>query len=154
MGLAPGGFAAGCLGSPHQFNPFADEISFLLGTLSLTDVGVTAYAGAAALLQSKDNLAASASILAAESHHAGSLRTLLAMFGQQAVFNAISAVRARLGSGKEAGRSIPNFNYNIAPVDFDGLIYRRTSAEVLNIVCNGMPTGGGFFPSRANGTIR
>ncbi len=146
--------AAGLIPAGTQFNPFADEISFLLGALSLTDVGVTAYAGAAALLQSKDNLAASASILAAESYHAGSLRTLLATFGQQGVFNAISAVRARLGNGKEAGLSIPNFNYNIAPVDSDGLIYRRTSAEVLNIVYNGVPTGGGFFPSRANGTIR
>ncbi len=146
--------AAGLIPAGTQFNPFKDEVSFLLGALSLTDVGVTAYAGAAALLQSKDNLAASASILAAESYHAGSLRTLLAMFGQQTVFNAISAVRARLGNGKEAGLSIPNFNYNIAPVDSDGLIYRRTSAEVLNIVYNGVPTGGGFLPDRANGTIR
>jgi len=104
--------------------------------------------------RAKDSLAASASILAAESDHAGSLRTLLAMFGQQAVFNAISAVRAHLGNGKEAGLSIPNFNYNIALVDSDGLIYRRTSAEVLNIVYNGVPTGGGFFPNQANGTIR
>jgi len=48
---------------------------------------------------------------------------------------------------------IPNFNCNIAPVDSDGLIYRRTSAKVLNIVYNGVPTGG-FFPNRANGTIR
>ena len=146
--------AAGLIPAGTQFNPFANEVNFLLGALSLTDVGVTAYAGAAALLQSKDNLAASASILAAEAYHAGSLRTLLAMFGEQATFNAISAVRARLGNGKEAGLSIPNFNYNIAPVDTDGLIYRRTSAEVLNIVYSGVPTGGGFFPDRVNGAIR
>lgn len=146
--------AAGLIPPGTQFNPFADEVSFLLGALSLTDVGVTAYAGAARLLQSKDNLDAAASILAAEAYHAGSLRTLLAMFGQQTVFNAISAVRARLGNGKEAGLSIPNVNYNIAPVDSSGLVYRRTAAEVLNIVYNGVPTGGGFFPNRANGTIR
>ena len=146
--------AAGLIPAGTQFNPFANEVNFLIGALSLTDVGVTAYAGAAALLVSKDNLAASASILAAESYHAGSLRTLLGMFGQQATFNAISAVRARLGNGKDAGLSIPNFPYNIAPVDSDGLIYRRNAVEVLNIVYNGIPNGGGFFPNRANGTIR
>jgi len=146
--------AAGLIPAGTQFNPFADEVSFMLGALSLTDVGVTAYAGAARLLQNKDNLDASASILAAEAYHAGSLRTLLAMVGQQNVFNAISAVRARLGNGKEAGLSIPKFNYNIAPVNSDGLVYRRTAAEVLNIVYNGVPTGGGFFPDRVSGTIR
>ena len=146
--------AAGLIPAGTQFNPFLNETNFLIGALSLTDVGVTAYAGAARLLQSKDNLDAAASILAAEAYHAGSLRTLLSAVGQQGVFNAISAVRARLGNGKEAGLSIPNFNYNIAPVDSDGLVYRRTAAEVLGIVYNGVPNGGGFFPDRANGTIR
>ena len=146
--------AAGLIPAGTQFNPFLNETNFLLGALSLTDVGVTAYAGAARLLQSKDNLDAAASILAAEAYHAGSLRTLLCSFGQQNVFNAISAVRAKLGNGKEQGLSIPNFPDNIAPVDGDGLVYRRTAAEVLGIVYNGIPSGGGFFPDRANGTIR
>ncbi len=146
--------AAGLIPAGTQFNPFADEVSFMVGALSLTDVGVTAYAGAARLLQSKDNLDAAASILAAEAYHAGSLRTLLAIFGQQDRFNAISAVRARLGGGKEQGLSIPNVRYNIAPVDGDGLVYRRTAAEVLGVVYNGRPTGGGFLPNQANGTIR
>ena len=146
--------AAGLIPAGTQFNPFLNETNFLIGALSLTDVGVTAYAGAARLLQSKDNLDAAASILAAESYHAGSLRTLLCQFGQQNVFNAISAVRARLGNGKDAGLSIPNFPDNIAPVDTDGLVYRRTAGEVLGIVYNGVPSGGGFFPNRANGTIR
>ena len=70
------------------------------------------------------------------------------------MFNAISAVRARLGNGKDEGLSIPNIPDNIAPVDSDGLVYRRTAAEVLGIVYNGIPSGGGFFPNRANGTIR
>ncbi len=146
--------AAGLIPAGTQFNPFADEVSFLIGALSLTDVGVTAYAGAARLLQSKDNLDAAAGILAAEAYHAGSLRTALAMLGQQGRFNAISAVRARLGNGKDQGLSIPNVKYNIAPVDSDGLVYRRTAAEVLGVVYNGVPNGGGFLPDRANGTIR
>ena len=146
--------AAGLIPAGTQFDPFLNETNFLIGALSLTDVGVTAYAGAARLLQSKDNLDAAASILAAEAYHAGSLRTLLCLFGQQNVFNAISAVRARLGNGKDQGLSIPNFPDNIAPVDGDGLVYRRTAGEVLGIVYNGVPSGGGFFPDRANGTIR
>ena len=146
--------AAGLIPAGTQFNPFADEVSFMIGAISLTDVGVTAYAGAARLLQSKDNLDAAASILAAESYHAGALRTLLAMFGQQNAVNAISAVRARVGGGKDQGLSLPNLNYNIAPVDTDGFVYRRTAAEVLGVVYNGVRTGGGFLPNQANGAIR
>jgi len=146
--------AAGLIQPGTRFNPFANETNFMLGGLALTDVGVTAYAGAARLLVSKYNLDASASILSAESYHAGALRTLLAMFGQQNIFNATSNVPARLGNGKDAELSVPNIRYNIAPVDSDGLIYRRTAAEVLNIVYSGVPTGGGFLPDRANGTIR
>jgi len=146
--------AAGLIPAGGQFNPFLNETNFLLGALSLTDVGVTAYAGAARLLQSKDNLDAAASILAAEAYHAGSLRTLLCSFGQQNIFNAISAVRGALSRGKDQGLSTSVFPDNIAPVDNDGLVYRRTAGEVLSIVYNGVPTGGGFFPNQANGTIR
>jgi hypothetical protein len=146
--------AAGLIPAGTQFNPFADEISFMLGAFILTDVGVTAYAGSARLLTNRDNVDAAAGLLATEAYHAGAIRFTLGLFNQQAAGNAISAVRARLSNGKDAGLSVGNVNYNIANVDSDGLTFRRTADEVLNVVYNGVRTGGGFLPNRANGTIR
>ena len=40
------------------------------------------------------------------------------------------------------------------PVGKDGLVYRRTAAEVLGVVYNGILNGNGLFPDRANGAIR
>ncbi len=137
-----------------QFNPFADEVSFLLGAFIFEDVGVTAYAGAAQLIQNKDYLAAAASILAIEAYHAGTVRTVLGSLGQQAAANAISAVRASAGNGKEQPLSLANLSINTSPADSDSLAFRRTTTEVLNIVYNGRSTGGGFLPNQANGTIR
>ena len=137
-----------------QFNPFADEVSFLLGAFIFEDVGVTAYAGAAQLIQNKDYLAAAASILAIEAYHAGTVRTVLGSLGQQAAANAISAVRASAGGGKEQPLSLANLSINTSPADGDSLAFRRTTTEVLNIVYNGRSTGGGFLPNQANGTIR
>jgi len=146
--------AAGLIPAGTQFNPFADEISFLLGAFTLTDVGVTAYAGAARLLTNANNIDAAAGLLATEAYHAGAIRFTLDLFNQQIAGNAISTVRARLSNGKDSGLSLPNIPFNIANVDSDGLTFRRTSAEVLNVVYNGVSTGGGFLPNRANGTIR
>ena len=146
--------AAGLIPAGTQFNPFADEISFLLGAFILTDVGVTAYAGSARLLTNANNIDAAAGLLATEAYHAGAIRFTLDLFNQQVAGNAISSVRARLSNGKDAGLSTATVPYNIANVDSDGLTFRRTSAEVLNVVYNGVSTGGGFLPSRANGTIR
>ena len=137
-----------------QFNPFADEVSFLLGAFVFEDVGVTAYAGAAALLQNKDYLSAAASILAIEAYHSGTVRTVLGALGQQSAADAISAVRAKLGNGKEQGIVVGNLRFNTSPSDSDSLAYRRTTTEVLNIVYAGRSTGGGFLPNQANGTIR
>jgi len=146
--------AAGLIPAGTQFNPFADEISFLLGAFILTDVGVTAYAGSARLLTNANNIDAAAGLLATEAYHAGAIRFTLDLFNQQIAGNAISTVRARLSNGKDSGLSLANVPYNIANVDSDGLTFRRTSAEVLNVVYNGVSTGGGFLPNRANGTIR
>jgi len=137
-----------------QFNPFADEVSFLLGAFIFEDVGVTAYAGAARLLQNKDCLDAAASILAIEAYHSGTVRTVLGALGQQSAANAISAVRASLGNGKEQGLTVGNLRFNTSPSDSDSLAFRRSATEVLNVVYAGRSTGGGFLPNQANGTIR
>lgn len=146
--------AAGLIVPGQTFNPFADDVSFLLGSFVFEDVGVTAYAGAARLISNKDYLEAAGAILAVEAYHGGSIRTLLANIGAGAAANAISNLRATLGGGNEEGIIIPGLSYNTCPGDINGLAFRRTTAQVLNIVYAGGTGGGGFTPAGFNGTIR
>ncbi len=146
--------AAGLITASQTFNPFADDVSFLLGAFVFEDVGVTAYAGAARLITNKDYLEAAGGILAVEAYHAGSIRTLLANIGAGVAANAISGVRAALGGGKEQGITIPGLNYNAVAADSASLAFRRSTTEVLNIVYAGTTGGGGFTPAGFNGTIK
>ena len=95
-----GGFrAAGrAAGLGNNFDPFADEVSFMLGGVLFEDVGVTAYKGAAPLLTNKAILEAAAGILAVEGYHMGALRSILYRRGDRArrAVNAISDARDAL----------------------------------------------------------
>ena len=159
--IPPGGF----------FNPFADEVSFFLGAFALTEVGVTAYAGAAALISSPAVLSAAASILAIEAYHAGAIRGLLTQsaagiglpvdtnraslvpFQSQAIANLQS-----VATGTVSGIGILNPQNGFAQIsnrDGNALAYRRTTAQVINVVENGSGAShrGGFFPNGLNGNI-
>ena len=154
--------AAGLIVPGQTFNPFADEIGFLLGAFIFEDVGVTAYSGAAPLITSKPLLSYAASVLAVEAYHGGAIRALLCNLGGQAAANKITGLRAQLsasglpGEGDERALTTPGGNfYNIAPTDEQGQTFRRTPRQVLNIVYGGVnaPTGL-FFPAGMNGAIR
>lgn len=147
--------AAGLIAPGQTFNPFADDVSFLLGAFIFEDVGVTAYAGAARLITNKDYLEAAAAILAVEAYHAGSIRTLLANIGAGVAANAISATRAAVsGKADDQGILVPGNNFNAVSADSNSLAFRRTTSQVLNIVYLGGASGGyGFFPNKTNGTI-
>lgn len=152
--------AAGLINSSQTFDPFADEVSFLLGAFVFEDVGVTAYGGAAALITNKDILSYAASVLAVEAYHAGTVRTLIANIGGGAAANSIARLRAQLsggqaGTGGEVALITPTSNYNFAPTDSQAQTFRRSPREVLNIVYGAQNVANGlFFPAGMNGTIR
>ncbi len=144
--------AAGLIGPTGTFDPFADEISFLLGAYIFEDVGVTAYAGAANLLTNPDNLSYAASVLAVEGYHAGAIRGYLSQIGAGDATNAISALRNKLGGVPDNGTSTTDNPFTFNNVDYNGQTYRRTTQQVLNIVFGGASaTAGLFFPKGVNG---
>ena len=148
--------AAGLIVPGQTFNPFADEICFLLGAFVFEDVGVTAYSGAASLITDRNLLSYAASVLAVEAYHGGAIRALLANLGGQATVGRITALRSVLsGADDERVISFQGNNYFIAPTDQQGQTFRRTPRQVLNIVYGGANTTAGlFFPAGMNGTIR
>jgi hypothetical protein len=153
--------SAGLIVAGQTFNPFADDISFLLGASIFEDVGVTAYCGAASSIVNPTYLTAAAGILAVEAYHSGAIRTLLANLGAGVAFNAISALRGTLsaavggaGTQAEQGILIPGNSYNFIPNDSNALAFRRTTAQVLNIVYGGGAASNYlFFPNKLNGSI-
>ena len=167
---------SGAIPAGSVFNPFADEISFFLGAYTLTEVGVTAYAGAAALISSPAVLSAAASILATESYHAGSIRGVLTQssvgFGTLGLSvpadaptgallpfqtQAIATAQSQESNALTAMAIVfPNtLNAQISATDGNALQFRRTPAQVLSVVQGGPSrTNGNFFPNGLNGNIR
>jgi hypothetical protein len=155
--------AAAAAGLPSNFNPFADDFSFLLGAYTLTEVGVTAYQGAAPFITNKTFLSAAAGIMATEAYHIGSIRSLL--FAQQSNFLTpataqISALRARLSGmqddqGIGGDQSTINGGFpspsNVTNTDPSAIAFARTPRQVLNVVYQAPGAQrGGFFPNGVN----
>ena len=144
--------AAG-LGS--SFNPFASEDNFILGAYIFEDVGVTAYHGAAPLVQNKTILLAAAGILGTESYHASLVRTLLFQLGYGTQTQAISALRATLSGAADDYGVDQNGTSSIVLTDANAITFARTPRQVLNIVYGAVnATSGLFFPQGLNGAIR
>ena len=149
--------AAGLITQGQSFNPFADEISFLLGAFIFEDVGVTAYGGAISSISTPGYVTAAAAIQAVEGYHAATIRTLLASIGAGVAVNKISALRGALSGASptdDQGIIMPNGAVNLVPADINALTFRRTPRQVLNIVYFAQnATKGGFYPNGMNGTI-
>ncbi len=154
--------AAGLVGPGQAFDPYASDEAFLLGAFIFEDVGVTAYKGAAPLIENKTYLEAAAGILAAEAYHAGLVRTVLYSKGLNAPSlrtsaDAISRARDSLDNSKSQDQGISGSadTSNIVPLDENGIAYSRSPDDVLNIVylSKDAVTRGGFFPAGVNGSL-
>jgi hypothetical protein len=150
--------AAVAAGLGAGFDPFANEINFLIGAFIFEDVGVTAYKGAAPLLGGSNIVEAAAGILAVEAYHASAVRVLLYQLGA-ATRNAAQAISdlrdAADGPGDKDQGVVLAGKANIVPADTNALAFSRSVREVLNIVYLGMNApSGGFFPNGVNGAIR
>jgi hypothetical protein len=153
--------AAQAAGIGPNFDPFANETNFLLGAFIFEDVGVTAYKGASPLIQNPDFLEAAAGILAVEAYHSGGIRTRVFDLGPTGhnLAQQISDLRdAADGPGDKDQGVVLNGAFNLVPSDANGVVFSRTTSEVLRIVYltpGATPASrGGFFPNGVNGTIR
>lgn len=121
---------------------FRNQAEFLTVAAIFEDVGVSAYGGAAPIIDNAQILSAAARIALTEAQHAGVLRSLVS--------------RAALAIPQVDAKAIPtigNAGGRLFFVDGNGLSIVRTPAEVLKIVYGGGSSSGGFFPSGVNGTI-
>ena len=172
---------ANAAGIATAFDPFANDLDFLIGAYIFEDVGVTAYSGAAPLITTPAYLAAAAGILAVEAYHAGLIRTSIFIAdptgsaGLQGYTQQISATRMALdgsstvddiGVGFQTTSTEPTGTALGAATIVDAQTgspnysktYSRTTTQVLQIVTGNAtppPTGtkftGVFFPAGLNG---
>lgn len=152
--------AAEAAGLGSDFDPFANDMTFLLGGMLFEDVGVTAYAGAAPLIKEKKHLEAAAGILAVEAYHMGMARSQLYRMGEKAweAANAISDARDKVDGSEDKDQGIQvEGKANFVPSTQDAMAFRRTPQEVLRIVYLSDKDGtssGGFYPEGMNGAIK
>ncbi|MES2339458.1 MAG: ferritin-like domain-containing protein [Pseudomonadota bacterium] len=160
--------AAGLLtGTSTGFDPYFSDENFLLAAFLFEDVGVTAYKGGVRFLNTPAVLEAAAGIHAAESYHAGLVRTVLYRKGLSTASlitatESISNARDSLDGASDLDQGIApsgsgaSIKSNIVPTDASGIAFTRTPGQVLNIVYlnSRAATGGGFFPAGVNGNIR
>lgn len=147
--------AAGLVGPKGFFDPYQDDVSFLIGAYIFEDVGVTAYLGAAASITTPAYLTAAASILAVEAYHASEVRLQLLQRNKGEVTTKISALRAALANANDDQGVKLDGKPNIVPTDSNSLAFPRTTSQVLNIVYGGGSASGYlFYPNMMNGTIK
>lgn len=150
--------AAQAAGIGPEFDPFDNEINFLLGAFIFEDVGVTAYRGGAGLLTNSDVISAAAGVLGTEAYHAGLIRTTLISLQDPTVSDIaekISDLRDALDGPSDDDQDLwKNGKANVVPTDRDGLVFARTTRQVLNIVYGAVDASSGlFYPQGMNGAI-
>ncbi len=122
---------------------FGSQAEFLTLARAFEDIGVTAYGGAAPLIQNSAILGYAARILAVEAEHSGNIRAAVARLGVP-----ITALDG-------ADHVPPPSGSQYFSTDASALTEVRTPGQVLYVAFGGAAnaTSGGFFPSGVNGTL-
>ncbi|MED6134987.1 hypothetical protein PIB30_042085 [Stylosanthes scabra] len=157
-----------------SFDPYANDINYLIASYAIPYVGLNGYVGANPLLKSTNAKSLIAGLLGVESGQDAVIRALLYErwnqrvrpydFSVAAFTNAISGIRNTLGRGgvKDEGLLVPkelgaeaNVTGNILAGNSYSVAYARTPQEILRIVYGtgheGVP--GGFYPKGGDGDI-
>ena len=160
--------AAGIVAAGASFNPFASDENFLLAAFLFEDLGVTAYKGAVPLITNTAYMQAASGILATEAYHAAIIRSTLYAKGvatpsyrtdADAISNARDALDGKTDLDQGISPVTPSdgsgIQSNVTPTDTNGLVYSRSTGQVLNIayLTDAAVAKGGFFPNGVNGTI-
>ncbi|CAL5409444.1 unnamed protein product [Camellia sinensis] len=156
------------------FDPYANELNFLLASYVIPYVGLTGYVGANPKLLSPISKRLVAGLLAVESGQDAVIRGLLYERAREKVkpygitvaafTDRISELRNKLGSAgvKDEGLIIPTFQGaegklrgNVLAGDQNSVGYDRTPEEILRIIYSSGDehVPGGFYPNGADGRI-
>ncbi|XP_023548156.1 desiccation-related protein PCC13-62-like [Cucurbita pepo subsp. pepo] len=174
--------ALGCWTNP-PFDPYANDVNFLLASYILPNVGLTGYAGANPKLKSAASKKLVAGLLGVESGQDAVIRSLLYEHVGEKVepygvtvaefTERISELMNKLGHAgtKDEGIVVPKDNGGIVTPKHEGaegrtsgnvlagdeysLAYARTPEEVLRILYGegNEHVPGGFYPNGADGRI-
>jgi hypothetical protein len=122
---------------------FESQEAFITLARAFEDVGVSAYGGAAPLIQNNAILATAARILSVEAYHAGNLRLHAALY--QVPTKALDS--QDIVPPPSGSQFFTDNNQGLSVV--------RTPGQVLSIVYGGKPNvaSGGFFPAGVNGAV-
>ena len=147
--------AAGLIVQGQTFDPYHDDVSFLLGASIFEDLIASAYAFAATAVSRPAYRQALVNIGIAEGYHAGALRSYLANLGAGVAFNALAnLIDALSESQDDQGVLIPGNSHNFITDSGYGAAFALPPSAVLPVLY-GTPTGTGlFFPNGLNGLIR
>ncbi|KAI3469258.1 hypothetical protein Pfo_025921 [Paulownia fortunei] len=157
-----------------EFDPYINDINYLLASYIIPYVGLTGYVGTAPKLQSPTSKGLVAGLLGVEAGQDAVIRTLLYeratlkvlpyMFTVAEFTNKISTLRNKLGNDglKDEGLTVipaqgaeGRITGNVIAGNQDSLSYNRTPKEILRIVYGSGKENvpGGFYPKGANGKI-
>jgi hypothetical protein len=133
-----------------SFDPFANDINFLLGSYIFEDVGVSAYTGAAPLLTSSSNLDAAAGIQGVEAYHAGLVRTVIygldqsaTTLGQPGTASAVASAISKLRATVDGSDSISStrLDGNDIGLGTQSVTLNGTSGMTASTLVNATTTG-------------